>query len=272
VYRGVAQRIPFRVQDIDGNDINGVGTVTVGVFKDTSTVMVGSTNSAVDTTSGGWWYIDLTATEMNTRLLTLSVSHSGDGLTQKLTFQTKEDFPKAVGTARSVATVNSKTVIELQAGTVVPVAGWTYEDITTGAQSNIVSYDAGTEKATLDPPLPGISGTGTYKLWGSAAFPTVDAIDADLTATAQAALVAALAADATFLAAIAAALHNQIIEGTMTFKQVQRVLLADAAGPSSGLESTTPAYKSPTDPTKIRFTGTADAVGNRSGVTFPDLS
>lgn len=67
-------------------------------------------------------------------------------------------------------------------------------------------------------------------------------------------------------AAIADAVHDEVVEGTTTLRQSIRLANAALGGKASGLDTTTVAYRDLAD-SKDRFTATVDANGNRSAVT-----
>jgi len=98
--------------------------------------------------------------------------------------------------------------------------------------------------------------------WGSGAITAASiatgAIDAD-----------ALAADAG--TEIAAAILAAAADGSYTVAEILRVVMAVLGGQASGLASTTALYKN-RDGTKTRITATVDADGNRSSVTYTDLT
>lgn len=80
-----------------------------------------------------------------------------------------------------------------------------------------------------------------------------------------------LAADAISAAALSAAavdeILDEVVEGTLTVRQILRLLLAEAAGKASGGGSTAIAFRDLAD-TKNRIAATVDASGNRSAVTL----
>lgn len=66
---------------------------------------------------------------------------------------------------------------------------------------------------------------------------------------------------------ITAAILAMAVEGSLTFENVQRILLAAAAGKSNSHESGTPKYRNQAD-SKDRISATTDANGNRTAVTL----
>lgn len=66
--------------------------------------------------------------------------------------------------------------------------------------------------------------------------------------------------------AIADGVHDEVVEGSTTFRQLLRGFAAVLLGKASGLASTTAVYRDIGD-TKDRVTATVDADGNRSAVT-----
>lgn len=80
-----------------------------------------------------------------------------------------------------------------------------------------------------------------------------------------------LAADAISAAALSAAAVDEIldeaVEGTLTVRQILRLLLAEAVGKAAGGGSTSITFRDQAD-TKNRIAATVDANGNRSAVTL----
>jgi len=62
-------------------------------------------------------------------------------------------------------------------------------------------------------------------------------------------------------------IHDEVIEGTLTFRKLMKILLAFAAGKSTGGGTATITFRDNAD-TKARITATADANGNRTAVTL----
>jgi hypothetical protein len=62
-------------------------------------------------------------------------------------------------------------------------------------------------------------------------------------------------------------IHDEVVEGTLTFRQVTRLMLATLAGKSSGGGTVTITFQDVAD-TKARVTATADANGNRTAITL----
>lgn len=67
-------------------------------------------------------------------------------------------------------------------------------------------------------------------------------------------------------AAIADAVHDEAVDGTVTFRQSVRLANAVLGGKASGLETTAAVYRDLAD-TKDRITATVDVDGNRTAVT-----
>lgn len=80
-----------------------------------------------------------------------------------------------------------------------------------------------------------------------------------------------LAADAISASALSAAaideIIDEVIEGTLTLRQVLRILLAEAVGKAAGGGTTSITFRDQAD-TKNRIAATVDASGNRSAVTL----
>lgn len=76
---------------------------------------------------------------------------------------------------------------------------------------------------------------------------------------------------ATAVTAWIASLFATVVEGTITFVQSMRLANAANGGQTSGMGTTTGLLKNQ-DGTKTRVTATQDADGNRSAITFTDLT
>jgi hypothetical protein len=62
------------------------------------------------------------------------------------------------------------------------------------------------------------------------------------------------------------AVHDDIIEGSLTSRQIQRIVLAASAGKITGGGTATIIFRDDAD-AKARITATVDANGNRTAVT-----
>lgn len=93
---------------------------------------------------------------------------------------------------------------------------------------------------------------------GSAMTLATDAVDAD-----------ALADDAIaeIQSGISTSVFSETVEGTLTLLQVLRILLAEAAGITTGSRTATLCFRDQAD-TKNRITGTMDTTGNRTSITL----
>jgi hypothetical protein len=68
-------------------------------------------------------------------------------------------------------------------------------------------------------------------------------------------------------AAIADAVHDEVVEGTLTLRQIERIQLAALAGESSGGGTGTLTF-SDVAGTAARITATVDSTGNRTAITL----
>jgi hypothetical protein len=66
---------------------------------------------------------------------------------------------------------------------------------------------------------------------------------------------------------IADAVHDEVIEGTLTLRQMLRIFLASLAGKATGGDTTTITVRDNAD-TKARITATVDDDGNRTAITL----
>lgn len=78
---------------------------------------------------------------------------------------------------------------------------------------------------------------------------------------------AAVSWNATALAAIGDAAHDEVVEGSLTHRQITRLVLAALAGKLNGAATVTVNIRDNAD-TKNRIVATVDADGNRSAVTL----
>lgn len=62
-------------------------------------------------------------------------------------------------------------------------------------------------------------------------------------------------------------IHDEVVEGTLTFRKILKILLAFAAGKSTGGGTATITFRDNAD-SKARITATADTDGNRTEVTL----
>lgn len=135
----------------------------------------------------------------------------------------------------------------------------------TGAvRSNVTQWN-GTNVATPDtaghPKVTVKSGTGTGEISLSGGKALLQ--DASITA----AVIATGAVDADALAADAVdEILDEVVEGSLTMRQILRVMLAALAGESTGGGTSTITFRDAAD-TKARITATVDGSRNRTAVT-----
>lgn len=79
-------------------------------------------------------------------------------------------------------------------------------------------------------------------------------------------VITAAATASDFGAEIADAVHDEVVDGSLTFRQSTRIQNSAMFGKASGLATTTATYRDAAD-TKARITATVDADGNRTAVT-----
>jgi hypothetical protein len=127
---------------------------------------------------------------------------------------------------------------------------------------------SGTANAT--PTVAGVPEVDITHIGGSAVNTSsaqlgVNVVNAAGTAWGSGAITAAsLAADAG--TELADAIHDEVVEGSTTMRQLLRLFAAVLTGKASGLGTTTAVYRDIGD-TKDRITATVDADGNRTAVT-----
>jgi hypothetical protein len=95
-----------------------------------------------------------------------------------------------------------------------------------------------------------------------------DLIPADITTALDTTIPAIKAiTDTLTLAAIADAVHDEVVDGSLTSRQAQKLLIGVLAGKSNGGGSATVHFRDSAD-AKNRVTATVDANGNRTAVTL----
>lgn len=142
------------------------------------------------------------------------------------------------------------------------VAGYsTFNPATTGVTLTSATYTSAdsfkasvTGYSTFDPAASGVSLT-------SATYTTVTSFMAD-TSSVTVATIGSGAIDT---------IHDEVMEGTTTFRQAQRLMLAVLTGKTSGGSTTTLTFRDIGD-TKNRLVVTVDASGNRTAVGTRDGS
>lgn len=139
---------------------------------------------------------------------------------------------------------------------------------TLAAIATAIRTELATELAHIDADISSRAAPGDTMVAGTVSDKTgyalTSAYDPAKTAATQTS-VDALPTDSS----IAAAVWGAICDGTVTFKNAIRRILAGVAGTSSGNEGVNPIYKSPAG-TKNRLQATVDSDGNRDSMTYDD--
>lgn len=97
-------------------------------------------------------------------------------------------------------------------------------------------------------------------------------LDIDAMNTNVSAILADTGTDGVLIAAAGVdAVWDEAVDGSYTARQMARIIMATLGGQASGLGTTTALYKN-RDGSKTRITATVDADGNRTAVTFTDIT
>jgi hypothetical protein len=166
----------------------------------------------------------------------------------------------------TAASIAADAVTEIQSGLATSAA-------LTAAQGDITLVKAKTDNLPTDPADQSLIIAATDAIVAlvgdvpnNAEFAAAMAvIDADFDATN--ALIGGLPAPIS-ASAIATAVHDFVVEGAYTFKQVTRLSAASLLGTITGAEAAAPVVFKGIDGTTTRITMTGDQYGNRSAPTF----
>lgn len=225
--KNTAYRVTFPIMDADGDLVTGATGLDSEISKDGGT-FADCTNEATEiATSSGMYYLDLTSTEMNADTVAIIVKTSSSG---------------------------AKTT---------PIVMYPAE--ATDIPANVTGWN-GTAVATPDtagyPKVTVKDGTGTGEIDTNAG--KVLLADGAITA----AVVATGAIDADALAADAVdEILDEVVEGSLTMRQILRIVLAALAGESGGGGTSTITFRDNAD-TKNRISATIDGSRNRTAVTL----
>ena len=224
--KNTAYRVYFPILDADGDLVTGATGLDSEISKDGGT-FTDCTNEATEiATSSGMYYLDLTSTEMNADAVCLIVKTSTSGA---------KTTPIVLYPAEAADIPANVTAWN---GTAIPgvdAAGYPKVTIKDGTGAGEIDT-AGGKVALVDGAI-------------TAAVIATGAIDAD-----------ALAADAVD------EIWDEVLEGSLTGRQIVRIMLAALAGKSSGGGSSTIKFRDAAD-TKDRISATVDVNRNRTATT-----
>lgn len=224
--KNAAYRVTFPLLDADGDLVSGAAGLDSEISKDGGT-FADCTNEATEiATSSGVYYLDLTSTEMNADTVALIIKTSTSGA---------KTTPIVL---YPVEATDISVNVTAWNGTAIPgvdTAGYPKVTVKDGTGAGEIDT-AGGKVALVDGAI-------------TAAVIATGAIDAD-----------ALAADAID------EIWDEVLEGSLTGRQIVRIMLAALAGKSSGGGSSTIKFRDAGD-TKDRISATVDGNRNRTAVT-----
>ncbi len=224
--KNTAYRVTFPLLDADGDLVSGATGLDSEISKDGGT-FADCTNEATEiATSSGVYYLDLTSTEMNADTVALIIKTSTSGA---------KTTPIVL---YPVEATDISVNVTAWNGTAIPgvdTAGYPKVTVKDGTGAGEIDT-AGGKVALVDGAI-------------TAAVIATGAIDAD-----------ALAADAVD------EIWDEVLEGSLTGRQIVRIMLAALAGKSSGGGSSTIKFRDAAD-TKDRISATVDGNRNRTAVT-----
>ncbi len=224
--KNTAYRVTFPLLDADGDLVSGAAGLDSEISKDGGT-FADCTNEATEiATSSGVYYLDLTSTEMNADTVALIIKTSTSGA---------KTTPIVL---YPVEATDISVNVTAWNGTAIPgvdTAGYPKVTVKDGTGAGEIDT-AGGKVALVDGAI-------------TAAVIATGAIDAD-----------ALAADAVD------EIWDEVLEGSLTGRQIVRIMLAALAGKSSGGGSSTIKFRDAGD-TKDRISATVDGNRNRTAVT-----
>lgn len=164
----------------------------------------------------------------------------------------------------TAAAAASDLTTELQSGLATSTA-------VASLDAKIDVVDANVDAILVDTAEIGVAGAGLTALASAANLAVVAGyLDTEIAAikakTDNLPAAPAAVGDIPTAAAIADAVHDEAVDGTVTFRQSIRLANAVLGGKASGLETTAAVYRDLAD-TKDRITATVDVDGNRTAVT-----
>lgn len=264
--KNTAYRVTFPILDADGDLVTGAAGLDSEISKDGGTFS-DCTNEATEiATSSGVYYLDLTSTEMNADTVALIVKTSTSGA---------KTTPIVLYPAEAV---DIPVNVTAWSGTAIPgvdTAGYPKVTVKSGTgagelsiTSGVVSADAvqlsgdATAANNAESFFDGTGYAGTNNV-----IPTVTTVNGLAAGAITAAAIATGAIDADALAADAIdEIWDEVLEGSLTGRQIVRIMLAALAGKSSGGGSSTIKFRDAAD-TKDRISATVDGNRNRTAVT-----
>ena len=262
--KNTAYRVYFPLLDSDGDLVTGATGLDSEISKDGGT-FADCTNEATEiATSSGMYYIELTSTEMNADAVCIIIK-SGTAKTTPIVLYPVE----ATDISVNVTAWN---------GTAIPgvdTAGYPKVTVKSGTgagelsiASGVVSADAvqlSGDAAAANNAESFFDGTGYAGT--NNVIPTVTTVNGLAAGAITAAAIATGAIDADALAADAIdEIWDEVLEGSLTGRQIVRIMLAALAGKSSGGGSSTIKFRDAGD-TKDRISATVDGNRNRTAVT-----
>lgn len=273
--KNTAYRVTFPILDADGDLVTGAAGLDSEISKDGGT-FADCTNEATEiATSSGMYYLDLTSTEMNadTVAIIIKTSTSGAKTTPIVLYPVEGgdidvDVTYINGSAVSTSTAQLGVNAVQAGGTAWGSGAITAASIASDAITAAKIADSAIDAGSI------ATGAITAAKFAAGAIDAAaiadNAIDAGAIASdaITAAKIATGAIDADALAADAVdEIWDEVLEGSLTGRQLMRIFLAALAGESTGGGTSTITFRDNAD-TKARISATVDASRNRTAITL----
>jgi hypothetical protein len=240
--------LPFTTHDKDGGAVaplTAFETADVKLFKNGSTERGNVAGYTMTSPLGGIVGLHLLSIDTSDNTVAGFFAAGGEY------FAALSPDTETIDTEIALAVIGSFSIertngalARLKAVPAVDVTKWAGTNVHTATTAGIPVvhlHDPGIGSGGLNAPVNfddmAIVDTSGLVIYGNAAPPTVDSI------------------------------HDEVVEGTLTFRQIIRILLAFAAGKSSGGGTATIKFQDVAD-TIPRITATTDASGNRTAITL----
>ena len=266
--KGAAARIVFPILDADGDPVSGAAgldsevSIDGGAFAD-------CTNEAVEIGTSGIYYLDLTADETNGDVICVQVKTTTSGAkTTVLVFytagQTLDDMQS------DITAIKNKTDKLNFNSDATPLVLADVRDVNDTAVTGVDDFKA--DVSNLDVAVSTRSSHTPADVWNYTTRALTDKSDFNLAADQSGVTIGTVnnVGDKTGYELSASgidAILDDVLEGTLTVRQAIRIILAAAAGKSTGGGTSTIRFRDLAD-SKDRIVATVDSDGNRTDVTL----
>jgi len=266
--KGAAARIVFPILDADGDPVSGAAgldsevSIDGGAFAD-------CTNEATEIGSSGIYYLDLTADETNGDVICVQVKTTTSGAkTTVLVFytagQTLDDMQS------DITAIKNKTDKLNFNSDATPLVLADIRDVNDAAVTGVDDFKA--DVSNLDVAVSTRSSHSPADVWNYTTRALTDKSGFSLAADQSGVTIGTVnnVGDKTGYELSASgvdAILDDVLEGTLTVRQAMRIILAAAAGKSTGGGTGTIYFRDLAD-TKNRIKATVDSNGNRTSVTL----